>query len=83
MATCYLTTVDNNYDPSIDYDAWLNEDMRLGYDCCGKLARMAEYLGWNEELPDEKQEAIIEDAIDLLISIDFLSIFRKIKKENT
>lgn len=83
MATCYLTTVDNNYDPSIDYDAWLNEDMRLGYDCCGKLARMAEYLGWNEELPDEKQEAIIEDAIDLLISIDFLGIFRKIKKENT
>lgn len=83
MATCYLTTVDNNYDPSIDYDAWLNEDMRLGYDCCGKLARMAEYLGWNEELSDEKQEAIIEDAIDLLISIDFLSIFRKIKKENT
>lgn len=81
MATCYLTTVDNNYDPSIDYDAWLNEDIRLGYDCCGKLARMAAFLGWNDELPEERQEAIIEDAIDHLINIDFLCIFRKIKKE--
>lgn len=83
MALCYLTTNDNNYDPSVDYDAWLNEDLRLGYDCCGKLARMAEFLGYDEDLPDETQEAIIEDAIDKLIELDFLCIFRKIKKENT
>ena len=81
MAECYLTTVDNAYDPSIDFDAWQFEDIRLGYDTCGKLARIAQKNGWSEELSDEKQSAIIEDSIDELIECDFLHIYKKIKKE--
>ena len=82
MAACYLTTIDNKYDPSVDFDAWNFEDHRLGYDTCGMLARIAlMFYGWNDQLSDEKQHAIIEDAIDDIIANDFLNIFRKIKKE--
>ena len=82
MADCYLTTVDNNYDPTVDFDAWWNEDRRLGYDTSGKLARHAERLGWSDDLSYERQSAIIEDAIDEIVDNDFLCIYRKVKKEN-
>ncbi|MBP5461601.1 MAG: hypothetical protein J6Y20_05685 [Lachnospiraceae bacterium] len=81
MAECYLTTVDNHYDPTIDFDAWHFEDIRLGHDTCGKLARIAQIHGWSDELSDERQSAIIEDSIDELIDCDFLNIYRKITKE--
>lgn len=83
MAACYLTTIDNEIDPSVDFDAWyFNDTNVLGYDTCSKIANVALTLGWNDELPDEQQKAIIEDAIDELIRCDFLGIFVKIKKES-
>lgn len=78
----YLSTVDNKYDPTIDFDAWQNEDDRLGHDCNGKLARIATmFYGWNDKMPDEKQLAIIENAIDDIVEYDFLGLYCKIKKE--
>ena len=82
MSACYLTTTDNNYDPSIDFDAWWNEDRRLGYDTCGKLNRYTVMLGWTDDLSDERQAAIIEDAIDMIVDNDFLGLYKKIKKED-
>lgn len=82
MAACYLTTTDNNYDPSVDFDAWWNEDRRLGYDTCGKLARYTLRRGWSDNLSNEKQLAIIEDAIDDIVDNDFLGLYRKIKVED-
>lgn len=81
MAACYLTTVDNKYDPSVDFDTWWNEDRRLGYDTSGKLARYADKYGFSDDLSDERQSAIIESAIDDIVDNDFLGIYRKIKKE--
>ena len=83
MAKCYLTTVDNKIDPSVDFDAWYFQDTQvLGYDTCGKLARVATMVyGFSDEMSDEEQSAVIENAIDDIIETDFLNIFRKIKKE--
>lgn len=77
----YLTTLDNKIDPSVDFDAWYyNDTVVLGYDTCGKIARIATmFYGYNDELSDEKKEAIKENAIDDLIRLDFLGIYRKIK----
>lgn len=36
-----LTTFDNPFDPFTDFIRWWKEDLRLGHDCCGKLAREA------------------------------------------
>lgn len=82
MAKCYLTTIDNCYDPSKDYDAWEIEDNRLGYNSNCYLARVATmFHGYSEDLSDEKKSAIIEDSIDDIIKYDFLDVYRKIKIE--
>lgn len=82
MAECYLTTVDNEIDPSVDFDEWYRTDTQvLGYDTCAKLAGVSLMLGWSEDLPEERQNAIVEDAIDAIVKYDPLDIFRKIKKE--
>lgn len=81
MAGCYLTTIDNPYDPSEDFDAWHTEDIRLGYDTCGYLARITTLIyGYSEEMSDERKLAVIEDAIDDIIKYDFMDVYRKIKK---
>lgn len=81
--TSYLTTVDNKIDPSSDFKKWWHEDtVVLGYDTCGKIARVALMLGYDDKLSDEKKDAIVEDAIDNLIANDFLNVYRKITKED-
>lgn len=35
-----LTTVDNVINPFVDFDGWYAEDMRLGHDTCGLIARL-------------------------------------------
>ena len=84
MAECYLTTVDNKIDPSVDFDEWYVTDTQvLGYDTCAKLARVCVKNGWTDELSDEKKDAIVEDSIDEIVDNDFLGIFKKIcKKKN-
>ena len=79
----YLTTVDNDVDPSVDFDAWYYNDTEvLGYDTCGKIARIATmFYGYSEELSDEKKEAIVENAINDLVKLDFLGVYRKIEKK--
>lgn len=34
-----LTTFDNPFNPFNDFDRWWKEDLLLGHDCCGLLAR--------------------------------------------
>ena len=39
-----ISTIDNPINPFIDFDAWYDEDLRLGHDTCGTVARhMADY----------------------------------------
>lgn len=35
----FLTTFDNSFDPFKEFDRWWKEDLLLGHDCCGLLAR--------------------------------------------
>lgn len=37
-----LTTYDNSYNPFTDFNRWYKEDIRLGHDTCGVLAREAD-----------------------------------------
>lgn len=77
----YLTTIDNPYDPSKDFDAWFVEDMRLGYNSSAYLARIATmFYGYSEDMSDEQKDAVVENAIDDIIQYDFLNLYRKIKK---
>ena len=84
MANVYLTTIDNKIDPSSDFKSWCSYGWCVHrYDTCGKIARVAQTLGYDDQLADERKDAIIEDAIDLLIKNDPLCVFRKIVKEDS
>lgn len=86
---CYLTTVDNIYDPSEDFVKWFNEDQRLGYNCCALLSRVQDAMAANgaygskvpsdDELTDGEREAMKELAINAIVENDFTNCYRKVK----
>lgn len=72
---CMLTTIDNPYNPFTQFDHWFLYDVEKGYDSCGYLARIAFLADGMSE--DEKNEEI-EHAIDEIIKLDFLGIYKKV-----
>lgn len=74
MASHMLTTVDNPYDPFTQWDEWLEFDVQNGYNTCGYLARIALT---SEEFTDELNDAIIEEAIDSIVSNDPSGLYVK------
>lgn len=73
-----LTTVDNPFDPFEQFNSWFMFDCEKGYNSYGKLMRLAEI---SEDMSSVEYDKAIENAIDRLIEIDFLDIFKKITKE--
>lgn len=74
----YLTTVDNPYDPETQFTLWYLYDNQH-YQSCDYLSRIART---SEQLSDEEETEIIEEAIDEIIKNDFLDIYRKIVRES-
>lgn len=79
MAKALLTTVDNPYNPFIQFDEWKAFDESKGYYTCEYLARIAKT---SNELSDEDNDLAIEDAINEIIYFDLLGIYQKVTKEN-
>lgn len=74
-----ITTIDNPYDPFTDYDNWLMFDIEKGYYTCSKLARLSKVTD------DMTEKELIEEeerAIDRLIEIDPLDIYKKVNRGN-
>lgn len=72
-----ITTVDNPYDPFTQFDEWLLYDKAKGYNSCEKLARLART---SDQLSDYRNQQAIEEAIDRIIALDFLNIYKKVKR---
>ena len=73
-----LTTNDNPFDPFEQFTSWYMFDMEKGYDCCGRVDRLAHYT---DDMTENEIEIEKEKAIDRLIAIDFLDIFKKVEKQ--
>lgn len=71
---CMITTYDNTFNPFTEFIAWYKEDMRLGHDTCGHLARTAEINEFSSDFLKEKAE---EEAIDKLVEM-YPEIYRKV-----
>ena len=69
-----LTTYDNRFDPFKDFLAWWKEDLRLGHDCCGLLARTANTF---YATSDEVQEEEIDQAMDEIVKREPM-IYKKV-----
>ena len=75
MANYVLTTVDNPYDPIKQPDEWHNYDETIkGYNTCSYLARIAET---SDVLSDEENDKAIKQAIDEIVSLNILGIYKK------
>ena len=64
MGDYMLTTYDNPFDPFKDFISWWKEDLRLGHDCCGLLARTA---NTSDIASDAVNEADIDRAMDYIV----------------
>lgn len=72
-----LTTIDNPFDPFTQFDEWYAFDIQKGYNTCSYLARISIN---SDELSDADQDAANEQAIDEIIRLNVLGIYRKVTK---
>ena len=75
---CMLTTFDNPFDPFEQFTSWFMFDVEKGYNSCGKLARIAKV---SEDMSETEFNNEIDLAMDKLIKVDFLDIYKKVTKE--
>lgn len=71
-----LTTFDNPFSPFTQFNEWFVWDTTHGYNSCGYLARIART---SSQLTDEENNIEIERAIDEIISLDFMNVYRKVR----
>lgn len=81
----FITTTDNPYDPSTEWDQWLFYDLSQGYYTCERLAKVAKT---SDELSDNVNSILLEEAIDELVNNSIaigktgkIAGFRKVIKE--
>lgn len=75
--TCMLTTFDNPWNPFEEFTQWfLFDTVEKGYNSCGLLARFART---SNQLSDFENNEEIERAIDRIIALDFMHIYRKVR----
>lgn len=60
-----LSTSDNPFNPITNFDEWLQYDEVKGYRCCSLVDRLAQT---SEELSEADNDAILEEAIDRIVS---------------
>ncbi len=73
-----LTTVDNPYDPRVDFKSWYTWDESQGYHTPSYLARVASI---SDDYPPEVQERQIEIAMDEIIMIHNGGLYKKLPYE--
>lgn len=78
MDDVMLTTYDNSFNPFTEFNRWWKEDLRLGHDCCGRLASVAKT---SEVFSDEVNNEIIKEAMQEIVNFE-PTIFRIVTAGN-
>lgn len=71
---CMLTTIDNPFDPFTQFDQWNQFDIEHKYYSCARLARL---LNLSEDMSTKEVDEAREKAIDRLIELDPLDLYKK------
>lgn len=79
MAKSMLTTIDNPYNPFVQFDEWKAFDEQKGYFTCEYLGRIAKT---SHELSDEDNDIAIEEAINDILFYNVLGIYIKVTENN-
>jgi hypothetical protein len=79
MANKYLlTTLDNPFNPFIDYDSWYAYDVSHGYNTCAYLARIAKV---SDDLGEEDEDKEIANAMDEIVKFNLLGNYIKVTED--
>jgi hypothetical protein len=70
-----LTTIDNPFDPSAQFDKWRNFDEEKGYYTVNYLDRIAKTT---EDMSDSEFLDELERAIDEICNLNVLGIYKKV-----
>lgn len=79
MKEYMLTTIDNPFDPFTQYEEWDAYDRRSGYFSLGLLARIVRS---SREMSDADQAQAINDAVDEVVNVNALGIYRRVERES-
>ena len=72
-----ITTIDNPYDYFTQFRQWYLYDVEKGYNTCERLSKLAKI---SQDMTQKEEIEAAEKAIDKLIELDFLQIYRKVTK---
>jgi hypothetical protein len=75
MKVVMLTTIDNPFSPYNEFDQWNAFDQAHGYFTCSYLARIVKT---SDELSEADEAIEIENAIDEIVSLNLLGIYKKL-----
>ena len=78
MSESMLTTVDNPFSPFTQFDEWYAYDENAGYHTSAFLARIVKS---SDELSEADQSVAIENAIDEIVLINSLGLYRKVTRD--
>ena len=78
MEETMLTTFDNTFSPFDDFERWWKEDLRLGHDCCGVLARNAMT---SVVFGDKRNDEIVTEAMNELVKRE-PAVYRIVKRSD-
>lgn len=78
MTNAMLTTIDNPYDPFMQFDEWNAFDMQMGYNSLAYLDRIAKT---SPELSPNDYMREINRAIDEIIRFNLNGMYKKVTKE--
>ena len=77
MVEHMLTTIDNPFNPFVDFDSWYAFDEEHGYRSSGLLARIVKT---SDQLSETDQSLAIELAIDEIVRENVSGVHRKISR---
>lgn len=72
-----LTTIDNPFSPFTQFEEWFSFDESKGYHTCSYLARITK---GSYELSETDDLLAQESAIDEIIKINVLGIYKKVRE---
>ncbi len=75
-----ITTIDNPFNPFVDFDNWFLFDVEKNYYTLSKLARLSKVT---DSMSSKEEAKEVERAIERLIEIDPLDLYVKVYKPDT
>lgn len=78
--TFSITTIDNPFNPFVDFNEWFLFDCEKNYYTLNKLARLSKVT---DSMSSKEESNEVERAIERLIEIDPLDIYIKVYKPDS